>query len=124
VNDVIRRRGENVSSAEVEGVVNLHPAVLASAAVAVPSDVGEHEIKIVVVPRDASTFDPAALIAHCDEHLPYFAIPRYVDVRDALPLTPTQRVEKRKLREEGITPATWDREAAGYCLRRPRRARP
>jgi crotonobetaine/carnitine-CoA ligase len=118
IKDVIRRRGENISSVEVESVVNLHPSVLTSAAFAVPSDVGEDEVKVVFVLREGAGLDPAALLAHCEEHLPYFAVPRYVEVRPALPLTPTQRVEKRTLRDEGITPATWDREAAGYRLRR------
>jgi len=121
IKDVIRRRGENISSVEVESVVNLHPSVLTAAALAVPSEVGEDEVKIVVVPREGVSIDPAAIVAHCEEHLPYFAVPRYVEVRDALPLTPTQRVEKRKLRDEGVTPATWDREAAGYQLRRTAR---
>lgn len=118
IKDVIRRRGENISSVEVETVVNLHPSVLTSAAIAVPSDVGEDEVKVVVVPREGAVIDPAALVAHCEEHLPYFAVPRYVEVRSALPLTATQRVEKRTLRDEGVTPATWDREAAQYRLRR------
>lgn len=116
--DAIRRRGENISAYEVELVVDSHPDVLESAAIAVPSDVGEDEVMVVVVPRTGSGLDPLDLVRHCEDRMPYFAVPRYVDVRDELPKTPTHRVEKYRLREDGVTPTTWDRETSGHVVRR------
>ncbi|MGX6446547.1 AMP-binding protein [Patulibacter sp. S7RM1-6] len=108
--DVIRRRGENISSYEVERVVNTHPDVAESAAVGVPSELGEEDVMIVVVPRPGGEVDPAALRAHCAEQLAAFMVPRYVLVRDALPKTATQRVQKFELRKAGRAGA-WDAEA-------------
>lgn len=116
--DAIRRRGENISAFEVEMVVNAHPAVLESAAIAVPSELGEDEVMICLIPRPDMTLDPADLLAHCVKLMPYFSVPRYIDIRDELPKTPTHRVEKYKLRANGITPTTWDREAAGLQVTR------
>ncbi|MER6081325.1 AMP-binding protein [Streptomyces sp. NPDC001833] len=116
--DALRRRGENISAYEVEMVVNTHPAVLESAAIAVPSEVGEDEVMVCVVLRPGVTLPALDLIKHCESLMPYFSVPRYVDFRDALPKTPTLRVEKYRLREQGITPTTWDREASGYQLKR------
>ncbi len=113
----IRRRGENISSWEVERAVNTHPAVLESAAVGVPSELGEEEVKIVVVLRPGATLTPLELVQWCEERLAYFAVPRYVEFRASLPKTATERVEKYKLKAEGVGNA-WDREAAGYRLRR------
>ncbi|MGY2067275.1 AMP-binding protein [Blastococcus sp. SYSU DS0619] len=110
--DTIRRRGENVSSWEVERVVAEHPAVGQVAAYGLPSELSEEEVAIAVVPADGATVDPAALVEHCRGALTAFAVPRYVRVLDALPLTPSQRVEKYKLRADGIAPGTWDREVS------------
>ena len=112
IKDTIRRRGENISSAEVEVVVNEHPGVLESAAVAVPSEWGEDEVKIVVVPRPGRTVDAQELIEYLSPRLPRFMLPRYVEVVSELPKTPTEKVRKVELRAQGITAATWDREAA------------
>ena len=114
----IRRRGENISSWEVEKVVNAHPKVLESAAVGHPSDLGEEDVRIVVVPRPGEAIDPVEIVRWCEERMAYFMVPRYVELRDALPKTATERVEKYRLKQEGLGPATWDREAAGYKLRR------
>ena len=111
ISDTIRRRGENISSAEVEVVVNEHPAVLESAAVAVPSEWGEDEVKIVVVPRPGASVEPRELIDFLAPRLPRFMLPRYVEVTTSLPKTPTEKVRKVELRAQGITPDTWDREA-------------
>lgn len=113
----IRRRGENISSWEVERAVNAHPAVLESAAVGVPSELGEEEVKVVVVLRPGTTLDPLDLVRWCEERLAYFAVPRYIEFRDSLPKTATERVEKYKLKAEGVGKA-WDREAAGYRVKR------
>ncbi len=116
--DVIRRRGENVSAFEVESVVDSLPQVLESAAVAVPSELGEDDIKIVVVLKEGQRLAPEEVIAFCEHRLPYFAVPRYVEFKQALPKTTNERVKKYLLREEGVTAHTWDREKAGYKLKR------
>jgi len=116
--DAIRRRGENISAFEVERVVNNHPAVLESAAVPVLSELGEDEVKIVVVLKKGVTLRPEELVAFCDERLPYFAVPTYVQFKEALPKTTNERVQKHVLREEGVTSDTWDRDKAGYKLKR------
>ncbi|QNG38592.1 AMP-binding protein [Geodermatophilaceae bacterium NBWT11] len=118
--DALRRRGENISSFEVERVINEFPAVYESAVVAVPAELGEDEIKAVVVAREGATLDPAALTHFLIERLPYFMVPRYVETRDELPRTPTQKVVKHVLRATGVTADVWDREAAGISVRRPR----
>jgi crotonobetaine/carnitine-CoA ligase len=108
--DALRRRGENISSFEVERAVNSHPSVLESAAVAVPSEIGEDEVKICVVLKPGETLTPKELIEYCNDRMPYFAVPRFVEFMDILPKTPTDRVEKYKLKQAGITVNTWDRE--------------
>jgi crotonobetaine/carnitine-CoA ligase len=113
----IRRRGENISSWEVERAVNAHPAVLESAAIGVPSELGEEEVKVVVVLRPGATLDPLDLVRWCEERLAYYAVPRYIEFRESLPKTATERVEKYKLKAEGIGQA-WDRETAGYRVKR------
>ena len=110
--DSIRRRGENISSFEVERVVNSHPAVAESAAVGVPSELGEEDVMIVVVPRDAAEVDPAELVEFCAERMAAFMVPRYVRAVDTLPKTPTQKVQKFALRDADLGSA-WDRLAPG-----------
>jgi carnitine-CoA ligase len=115
VKDYIRRRGENVSSMEVEHVVTSHAEVLEAAAIGVQAREGasaEDEIRICVVARDGCAPDPAALLAWCEERMPYFAVPRYLRLMEHLPKTPTERVRKVELREAGVTHDTFDRAAA------------
>ncbi|MEQ3552656.1 AMP-binding protein [Pseudonocardia nematodicida] len=119
IKDAIRRRGENISSAEVEHEVNAHPDVLESAAVAVPSEHGEDEIKIVVVARPGATPTPEEIVGFLCSRVARFMVPRYVEIVESLPKTPTQKVRKVELRAAGISPATWDREAG-----QPRRRTP
>ena len=116
--DSIRRRGENISSFEVEAEVNSHPAVQECAAVAVPSPLGEDEVLVAVVPRPGHALEPRALVEHLIPRMAHFMVPRYVRIVDALPKTPTQKIQKAKLRAEGLAEGTWDREAAGLQLRR------
>jgi crotonobetaine/carnitine-CoA ligase len=116
--DAIRRRGENISAYEVEMAVNSHPAVLESAAYAVPSDVGEDDVMVAVVLKPGEEVTALELVQHCEQQLSYFAVPRYIDFRTEFPKTPTLRVEKYRLRQQGITPTTWDLEKTGYKLRR------
>jgi crotonobetaine/carnitine-CoA ligase len=107
--DSIRRRGENISAFEVEQVVNAHPMVLESAAVGVPSELGEEEVKLCVVSRpdeDGDPLDPRALHAYCRAELASFMVPRYIQVRESLPKTATERVQKAVLRGEG-TDGCW-----------------
>lgn len=114
---VIRRRGENISSWEVEKVIDQHPAILESAAVGVPSELAEEDVKIFVVLKEGAEVTPERLMKWCEERLAYFMVPRYVEFIDELPKTATERIEKYKLREQGIGNA-WDRETAGYQLKR------
>jgi crotonobetaine/carnitine-CoA ligase len=116
--DAIRRRGENISSFEIERAVLGHEAVAACAAVAVPSPVGEDDVKISVVLRPGGKLTPSALLDHCVAAMPYFAVPRYVEFVEALPVNAVGRVQKFVLRDQGVTPATWDRDAAGYVVPR------
>ena len=121
VKDAMRRRGENISSFEVERGVNAHPAVLESAAIAVPSELGEDDVKVCVVLHTNENLAPEELLAFCEERMAYFMVPRYLEFIDALPKTPTEKIEKYKLRtagQNGITAGTWDREKAGYKIKR------
>lgn len=116
--DSIRRRGENISGWEVEQVLLRHPSVEAAAAIPVPAELGEDEVMAVVVPCPGRNLDPEELVRFCEPLLAYFAIPRYVDIVDSLPLTESGKVRKVVLRERGVTESTWDREEAGIELRR------
>jgi crotonobetaine/carnitine-CoA ligase len=119
--DAIRRRGENISSFEVERAVNSHLAVLESAAIAVPSELNEDEVKVCVVLKRGQTLGARELVEYLNEELPYFMVPRYVEFVDVLPKTPNEKVEKYKLRQQGdagITSGTWDREEHGVRITR------
>jgi crotonobetaine/carnitine-CoA ligase len=94
----------------VEKVINTHPKILECAVLAVPSELGEDEVKVNVVLRKDQTLTPEKLIEFCDERMAHFAVPRYVEYVTELPKTPTNRIEKYRLRELGITENTWDRE--------------
>jgi len=121
IKDCIRRRGENISSFEIEQVLNAHPAVGESAVVGVkvPGAGGEDEVKVYVVPIAGATVDPVELLDWCTPRMPYFAVPRFVEiVIGELPKTPTGKLQKVSLRDAGITTATWDRESVGYVVRR------
>lgn len=113
IKDAIRRRGENISSFEVEAYVLRYPSVAEAAAVAVPSEHSEDEVKVIVVPKAGEEFTPEGLIRFLIPIMPRFMIPRYVQVADALPKTPTLRVKKAELRGGGAGEDVWDREAAG-----------
>jgi len=110
--DSIRRRGENVSAWEVEQVISAHPGVLEVAAIGVPSEVGEEDVAVLIVPASDQALDPAELVRFVEADLPRFAVPRYVELVDELPKTPSERVAKGKVRERGITAAAWDANVA------------
>ena len=116
--DYMRRRGENVSSWEVEKVFHEHPDIKDVSVHAVSSDVGEDEIKATIVLNTGVTLTERALCEWSVDHLPYYAVPRYLEFRAELPLSETGRSTKSRLRLEGVTPATWDREAAGLTFER------
>ncbi|MET4799170.1 AMP-binding protein [Bradyrhizobium sp. LB11.1] len=118
IKDAIRRRGENISSFEVEAEIGAHPKVRESAVVGVPSEFGEDEVMAVVSPVPGADIDPLEIISFLTPRLPHFMVPRYVRLLAELPKTPTQKIEKHVLRSEGVTGDTWDREQAGIRLKR------
>ncbi|MBO0804646.1 MAG: AMP-binding protein [Nocardiopsaceae bacterium] len=126
--DSIRRRGENISAFDLEYQVNLHPAVLECAAIGVPSELEEEEVKVAVVRKPDSQLGHEELIEYCQENLPRHMVPRYLEFVDELPRTPTEKVAKYRLRAEGnrgITEGTWDREAAArQAASKPEVAKP
>jgi len=107
--DAIRRRGENISSYEVEQVLLSHPSVATVAVYPVQSELAEDEVMASLIAQPGSHLDVAELATFCESRLPYFAIPRYIDIVDNLPRTENGKVQKFKLRERGVTATTWDR---------------
>ncbi|HEY3672044.1 MAG TPA: AMP-binding protein [Acidimicrobiia bacterium] len=111
--DTIRRRGENISSFEVETLVAEHPAVRECAAIGVPAPLGEDDVFVAVIVDDAATFQPAELLEFLASRMPRFMLPRYVEVVDDLPRTEaSMRVRKHELRNQGVTASTWDRTSS------------
>jgi crotonobetaine/carnitine-CoA ligase len=112
IKDCLRRRGENISSFEVEVEVDAHPAILESAAVAVPSEHSEDELKVVAALKPGCAVEPSELLAFLKTRLPAYMVPRYIEIRaDELPKTPTGKVQKVLLRASG-TEGAWDRETS------------
>ena len=120
IKDAIRRRGENISSFEVEADVLAHPAVREVAAIGVPNEMSEEDVLVVVAPVDGHLIDPAALLDFLRPRMAHFMIPRYVRVLPELPKTATSKVMKHELRQQGVTADTWDREAAGIQVKSDR----
>lgn len=108
IKDAIRRRGENISSFEVEQVLLSHPGVASCAVYPVRSELAEDEVMAALVAREGALIEPAELVRFCESRLPYFAVPRYIDVLADLPRTENGKVQKFKLRERGVGPQTWD----------------
>jgi crotonobetaine/carnitine-CoA ligase len=119
--DAIRRRGENVSSIEVENAIREHPCIEHVAVHEVPATLGEDEIKACVVLRAGAALSPTELFGFLKQQLPYFAVPRYVEVVDALPVNAVGRVLKHELRAVGINAATWDFEEMGLVIAKAER---
>jgi crotonobetaine/carnitine-CoA ligase len=111
--DYLRRRGENISSFEIERVLMSHGALADVAVHAVPSELTEDDLKVTATIKEESSITEEALFRWCVDQLPYFAMPRYIEFRDELPRSPVGRVLKRELRAEGVTGPTWDAEKAG-----------
>jgi len=116
--DAIRRRGENVSSYEVEREISAFPGVMEVAVIGVPSVHGDQEVMAVIAPEPDADLDPVALVAFLAERCAHFTVPRYVRKVSSLPKTSTNKVTKAHLRAEGVTADTWDREAHGIRFRR------
>ncbi|MCZ7525488.1 MAG: AMP-binding protein [Acidimicrobiia bacterium] len=116
--DYLRRRGENISSFEMERTFVAHPDVKDVAVHSVPSDVGEDDVKVTAVLQPGATVTEEELCRWAVDRVPYFALPRYVEFREDLPRNPVGRVLKYELRGDGVTPTTWDREAAGFTFER------
>jgi len=118
VKDAIRRRGENISSFEVEAGLLTHPDIVDAAAIGVPSPLGEEDVMAVLAPRPGARPDPKALLDYLRPRMAYYMLPRYIRFVADLPRTPSNRVQKHLLREQGVTGDTWDREAAGVVIKR------
>ena len=116
--DAIRRRGENISSMEVEYEINTYHAVLESAVIPVESADTEQEVMAVIVTREGQTLEPVSLISYLESRMAYFMVPRYIDVIDTMPKTPTGKIQKFVLRDRGVSKTTWDRVEAGVKLAR------
>ena len=108
--DCMRRRGENISSFEVESTIEKHPQVAACVAFGVPSELGEDDVMIWVKPKTGQSIDMENLIRFCVDNMAYFMVPRYVDVVEDIPKTETLRFKKNELKKQGVTERTWDRE--------------
>jgi crotonobetaine/carnitine-CoA ligase len=118
IKDAIRRRGENISSFEVESEVTQFGAVAEAAAIPVPSEHNEDEVMVVVSAAPGQVVAPRALFDFLEPRMAHFMLPRYIRIMDELPKTPTQKIQKNLLRAAGITNDTWDREAHGIKVRR------
>ncbi len=119
IKDALRRRGENISSAEVEAEVRSHPSVQDVACVPCRLDgVTDDEVKVWVVPADGEVVDPRALFEYCVDRMPHFMVPRFIEITEEFPKTASQRVRKFELRERGNGPQTWDSEAHGLRVTR------
>jgi len=116
--DAIRRRGENISSFEVEQVLQSHPAIAGLAVFPARSELAEDEVMAAVVLREGRAGDPVEIIRFCEGKLAYFAVPRFIDFVEALPTTESGKVRKFMLIARGVGPGTWDRERAGVVVRR------
>jgi carnitine-CoA ligase len=116
--DAIRRRGENISSFEVEQVLLSHPDIATAAAYPVRSELAEDEVMAAIVRQPGSALDEVAVVRFCETRMPYFAVPRFLEFVDTLPATENGKIQKYKLRERGISDRTWDREAAGITVKR------
>lgn len=116
--DRIRRRGENISSWDVENYVGAHPSIAECVALPHPATTGEDDVRVVVVFKDGTKPDVEALAAWLEERMPPFMVPRYIEILDELPRNPTSKVEKYKLVNQGLGTDAYDREAAAGKRRR------
>jgi len=118
IKDAIRRRGENISSFEVESEATAHAAVREAAAIPVPSELGEDEVMLVISQTPGQTVTAPELLEFLAPRMAHFMLPRYIRILPELPKTPTQKIQKHFLREQGVTEDTWDREEHGFRFRK------
>lgn len=120
IKDTIRRRGENISSYEVEAVLLEHPAIAEVAAVAVKAEAGGEDevLACIILSEGISQPEPSDILDYCVPRMPYFAVPRYIEYVSDIPKTPSQKIQKNKLRDRGLAETAWDREVAGYKVTR------
>lgn len=116
--DAIRRRAENISSFEVEQVLLSHPEVKVAAVYPVCSALAEDEVMAALVRKPGSSLNEADIMRFCEPRLPYFAIPSFIEFFDDLPRTENGKIQKFQLRDRGVTATTWNRDAAGYQIKR------
>lgn len=116
--DAIRRRGENISSFEVESEAGAHPDIREVVAIPVPSEHGEDEVMLVLATVAGRTLDPVGVLRFLEPRMASYMLPRYIRIVEELPRTPTAKIEKHRLRADGVTADTWDREAYGVTVRR------
>ena len=112
--DTIRRRGENISCYELESILSSHEVILECASIPVPSELGEDEVKVVIAPREGVTLEFSEIMKFCEEKMPKFMIPRYIELVTEIPKLPNEKVDKERLKKEGLTPSTWDAEVREY----------
>ena len=113
----IRRRGENISAWDIEKIVGSHPHIAECAALGHPSPVGEDDVRLVVVPAPGAQIEPRTLMQWLESALPQMMVPRYIELVDQLPRTPSNKVEKYLLISKGLSATAWDREKEGYRLK-------
>ena len=117
--DYLRRRGENISSFEVENAFRAHEAVDDVAAHAViDKQLGEDELKVTIILKVGAVLDEDTLCRWAIDHLPYYAVPRFIEFRSDFPRSPVGKVQKYELRDQGVTPTTWDREKSGIVMKK------
>jgi crotonobetaine/carnitine-CoA ligase len=116
--DYLRRRGENISTYEVEQVLLHYPGLVEVAVHGVPSEIGDEEVKACLRLAPDTAFDPRHFLDFCVAGLPYYAVPRFIEIMDELPRSPVGRIQKFQLKARGVTPETFDRETIGYHVSR------
>ncbi|TDG14097.1 AMP-binding protein [Seongchinamella unica] len=118
--DAVRYAGRNISTLEVESIVRRHPEIADVAAFGIPSKEvdSEDELKLAVVLKPGSGATAEQICQFINDNAPYFFVPRFMDFVDALPYTPTQKVQKFQLREQGNSPDTWDLKQSGFVVQR------
>ena len=115
--DTIRRRGENISCYELETILSSHDDILECAAIPVPSDLGEDDVKVVVAPRQGAILEFSGVMQFCKEKMPTFMIPRYVELVTEIPKLANEKADKERLKQDWMTPSTWDAERGEYMQR-------
>jgi len=115
----MRRRGENISSFEVESIIEKYPDVEACAAFGVPSELAKDDVMVWVKPKPGADLDLKKLIYHCVENMAFFMVPRFIDIVDDIPRTGTLRAQKTEMKKQGVTEKTWDRVKEMPDLKKP-----